>query len=81
MKGSTASLAETNGVGYVRLCACGFINVSIGAVTLHIEPDAFLRVAAMAQQAATTLLIARRDDEASSVGELHDSVPGQGLVN
>jgi hypothetical protein len=81
MTGSMTSLAETSGVGYVRLCACGSINLNIGAITLHIKPDAFLRVAAMAQQAATTLLIARRNDEASSMGELHDSVPGQDLVN
>ena len=81
MKGSTASLAETNGVGNVRLCDCGSVNLNIGAATLHIAPDAFLRVAAMVQQAATTLLLAKRDGEANSIRELQMSHPGQSLVN
>jgi hypothetical protein len=52
MKDTNRLLANQQGVGTVRVCDCGSINLNIGAMTLHMSPDAFIRTAIMIRQAA-----------------------------
>ena len=52
MSASQKSLHEQPGVGSVRLCECGGINLNVGAVTLHLDAAAFLQTALMLRQAA-----------------------------
>ena len=44
-------LAEHSGIGYVGVCKCGSLNVSIGMTTLHLKPEAFLKVSALMRNA------------------------------
>lgn len=81
MKVFTASLAESSGLGYVRVCSCGSINLNIGAVTLHVEPDTFLRAAAMLQQAAVALTAMKRDATATLQTESDLLNPNTNQVN
>lgn len=81
MKGMVTSLAETNGLGYVRVCSCGSINLNIGAVTLHIEPDTFLRAATMLQQAAVAFSRTQRDGAGESKSGTDILMPTTNLVN
>ncbi len=46
-------LAEEHGVGAVRICTCGSVNLNLGTVTFHLTPEAFLKAVALLRQAAT----------------------------
>lgn len=56
MENDSKALAEVQGLGQVRLCACGSVNLSLGAVTLHLDPTSFLRAASLLQLAAEEYL-------------------------
>ncbi len=68
MKSTNMTLAEHHGLGSVRICECGSLNLNIGLVTLHLYPESFLRTAALLQQAAEQYL-KRRELEAAAFGE------------
>lgn len=51
MKGIHVTLAEHQGVGCVRMCECGSVNLNIGIVTLHLDPESFVRTAALLREA------------------------------
>lgn len=72
MKGENSILAEMHGVGSVRVCDCGSVHLSIGAVTLHLDADTFLRSSFMLHLAANQL-ISRRDSQESS-NLMHDAI-------
>ncbi len=61
-------LADHPGLGRVRLCECRSIHVSIGPVTLNLEPSAFMQVATLMCNAVEQLSEIResRDAEANS---------------
>jgi len=48
-------LADLPGLGRVRMCECNSIHVSIGPVTLNLEPAAFMQMAALMCNAADRL--------------------------
>jgi hypothetical protein len=48
-------LAECPGLGRVRLCGCKSIHLSIGPVTLNLEPHAFAQTAALIRSAVEQL--------------------------
>jgi len=56
MKGANMTLADYHGLGSVRICDCGSLNLNIGLVTLHLDPEAFLKTAALLRQAAEQYL-------------------------
>ncbi len=50
MKGMNSILADLQGTGSVRICECGSLNLNIGLVTLHLNPEAFLNTATLLRQ-------------------------------
>jgi len=56
MKSTNMTLAENHGLGSVRICDCGSLNLNIGLVTLHLDPETFLKTAALLRQAAEQYL-------------------------
>ncbi|MDQ3369807.1 MAG: hypothetical protein M3680_30685 [Myxococcota bacterium] len=42
----------------VERCGCGAIHVTIGAITLRLQPDAFLAIAAALEGAARSMVLA-----------------------
>lgn len=56
MRDMNLILAERHGLGCVRICECGSLNLNIGLVTLHLDPEAFLKTAALLRQAAEQYL-------------------------
>jgi hypothetical protein len=48
-------LAECPGLGRVRICGCNSVHLSIGPVTLNLEPEAFAQVATLIRNAMTEL--------------------------
>ncbi len=56
MKDTNMTLAEKQGLGSVRICECGFLNLNIGLATLHLDPEAFLKTAVLMRQAAEQYL-------------------------
>ncbi len=69
MKSTNVALAEYQGVGCVRICECGSINLNIGVVTLHLDPETFLRTTALLQQALERYLEPR--EPASAMSDIH----------
>ena len=49
---SNVILANTAGLGQVRLCSCGCVHLNLGPVTIRLEPAALAQAAAMLQTAA-----------------------------
>ncbi len=41
-------LAEHHGLGCVRICGCGSLNLNIGFIALRLNPEAFLKPAGLA---------------------------------
>lgn len=70
MKGINAALAQQQGVGSVRMCQCGSISLNIGVVTLHLDPDTFLKTTAMLRMAAEQYVEQTRP--ASATSAFHD---------
>lgn len=56
MKRDNTALAELRGVGSVSMCDCGSINLTLGAVTLHLDADTFLKSSFMLHSAAEQLM-------------------------
>lgn len=56
MKSTNMILAEHHGLGSIRICECGSLNLNIGLVTLHLDPEAFLKTAALLRQSAEQYL-------------------------
>jgi len=50
-------LAERGGFGAVRLCGCKSIHLSVGPVTLNMEPEAFAQAAILIRQAMESLAV------------------------
>ncbi len=75
MKDINAALAEHPGVGFIRMCECGSINLNIGIVTLHLDPGTFLKTTALLQQAAEQYL--KRRKSASATPDLHRAFTSQ----
>lgn len=48
---SSVTLAECPGLGRVRLCNCGCVQLNLGPVTIRLEPAALSQAAAMLQAA------------------------------
>jgi hypothetical protein len=69
MKDVNIILADLPGLGRVRMCECNSIHVSIGPVTLNLEPAAFLQMATLMCNATEQLTAIRKahDAEASVV--------------
>ncbi len=57
-------LAEVPGLGRIRLCECKSIHVSIGPVTINLEPAAFRQMAELVASATEQLATIKesRDD-------------------
>ncbi len=68
MKGANTTLAEQYGLGSVRICDCGSLNLNIGHVTLHLDPEAFLKTAVLLRQAAEQYL--KGDEPITLVSDL-----------
>jgi hypothetical protein len=67
MKDMNLTLAEQDGLGCVRVCECGSLNLNIGLVTIHLDPEAFLKTAALLRQAAEQYLKGNEPAVASSL--------------
>lgn len=48
-------LADHPGLGRVRLCECNSVHVSLGPVTINLEPNAFAQAVAMMRNAMEQL--------------------------
>lgn len=48
-------LADRPGLGRVRLCECNSIHLSIGPVTINLEPDAFAQAVRLMRDAMDQL--------------------------
>lgn len=44
-------LADRPGLGRVRLCECNSIHISLGPVTINLEPSAFAQAAGLMREA------------------------------
>jgi hypothetical protein len=51
------SLSERKTLGGVSLCSCGTIHLTVGGVTLRLEPEAFGEMLRMCQDAADRLVL------------------------
>lgn len=52
MCANSVILAECPGLGHVRLCSCGCVQLNLGPVTIRLEPAALGQAAALLQSAA-----------------------------
>ncbi len=59
-------LADHPGFGRIRLCECDSIHVSVGPVTLNLEPTAFLQLATLICLAVERLSEVRKSCEAEA---------------
>jgi hypothetical protein len=62
----TYSLAERKTLGGVSMCSCGTIHVTVGGVTIRLEPEAFGEMVRMCQDAAERLLMSAEMTPGSS---------------
>jgi hypothetical protein len=53
---ATYSLAERKTLGGVSMCSCGTIHLTVGGVTIRLEPEAFGEMLRMCQDAADRLV-------------------------
>ncbi len=53
-------LANYPGLGRIRLCECNSIHLSIGPVTLNLDPAAFMQMATLVGNAAERLSAIRK---------------------
>ncbi|AFL86651.1 hypothetical protein Terro_0302 [Terriglobus roseus DSM 18391] len=51
----TYSLAERKTLGGVSMCSCGTIHLTVGGITIRLEPEAFGEMVRMCQDAADRL--------------------------
>ena len=51
------SLAERKTLGGVSMCSCGTIHLTVGGVTIRLEPEAFGEMLRMCQDAADRLIL------------------------
>lgn len=71
-------LAERPGLGRVRLCACNSIHLSIGPVTINLEPDAFAQAVLLVREAMERLaeIAGTEPAQCNSLGAF-EQCPGQ----
>ena len=50
-------LAERGNFGAVRLCGCKSVHLSVGPVTLNMDPEAFAQTAILIRQAMESLSV------------------------
>ena len=50
-------LAESGNFGAVRLCGCKSVHLSVGPVTLNMDPEAFAQTAILIRQAMESLAV------------------------
>jgi hypothetical protein len=50
-------LAERGSFGAVRLCGCKSVHLSVGPVTLNMDPEAFAQTAILIRQAMESLAV------------------------
>lgn len=50
-------LAERGGFGAVRLCGCKSVHLSVGPVTLNMDPEVFAQTAILIRQAMESLAV------------------------
>ena len=50
-------LAERGNFGAVRLCGCKSVHLSVGPVTLNMDPEAFAQTAILIRQAMESLAV------------------------
>ncbi len=74
MKDVNVILADLPGLGRIRLCECNSIHVSVGPVTLNLEPAAFLQMTTL-MCGAMEQLTAIRNARETEAGALE--MPGQ----
>jgi hypothetical protein len=69
-------LADIPGLGRVRLCACNSIHLSLGPVTLTLEPRAFAQMAVLIRNGVEQLaaVLASADKAADRPGPLDAGV-------
>jgi len=64
-------LAERGAFGAVRLCGCKSIHLSVGPITLNMDPEAFAQTAILVKQAMESLAVivasGEMDQEQASV--------------
>jgi hypothetical protein len=66
MKDVNVILADLPGLGRVRMCECNSIHVSIGPVTLNLEPAAFLQMTTLMCGAMEQLTAIRKAHDAEA---------------
>jgi hypothetical protein len=66
MKDVNVILADLPGLGRIRLCECNSIHVSIGPVTLNLEPAAFLQMTTLMCGAMEQLTAIRKAQDAEA---------------
>jgi hypothetical protein len=59
-------LANHPGLGRIHLCECNSIHLSVGPVTLNLEPDAFVQMATLISNAVEQLCEIRKSREAAA---------------
>ncbi len=59
-------LADHPGLGRIRLCECNSIHVSVGPVTLNLDPIAFVQMATLMSNAVEQLSEIRKSREAEA---------------
>ncbi len=67
MKDINIILADQPGLGRIRLCECNSIHVSVGPVTLNLEPAAFLQM---------TTLMCGAMEQLTAIRKAHDAEAG-----
>ncbi len=67
MKDVNVILADLPGLGKIRLCECNSIHVSIGPVTLNLEPAAFLQMTTLMCGAMEQLTAIRKAHDAEAL--------------
>ena len=50
-------LAERGAFGAVRLCGCKSVHLSVGPITLNMDPEAFAQTAILVKQAMESLAV------------------------
>ncbi|RRA48905.1 hypothetical protein [Acidipila sp. EB88] len=50
-------LAREQGLGEISICTCGVLQMTLGAVTLRLAPEAFVQMLRMCMEAAHSPLV------------------------
>lgn len=81
MKKQGVVLAEHPGLGRIHLCECSSVHLSLGPVTLNLEPAAFLQMASLIGKAAEEFSqLQEKNKTPEFLFDLLDSTPNR-LMN